>query len=99
MKVLMSLYLLPVLGILAGIVGFVSNRKHLLNRLLSLEFLVLNLFWLIILIRGVLGSDIYVGLYFLGLAACEGALGLALLVSVVRGYGSDIFISFRVLQC
>uniref|UniRef100_A0A3Q2YWT0 NADH-ubiquinone oxidoreductase chain 4L n=1 Tax=Hippocampus comes TaxID=109280 RepID=A0A3Q2YWT0_HIPCM len=63
---------------------FVAKRKHLLNTLLRLE---------------VLGYESYFILFFLTLAACEGALGLALLVSIVRSHGNDCFRKFRVLQC
>lgn len=46
-----------------------------------------------------LGGDKYFILFFLTFAACEGALGLALLVSLVRRHGNDNFDSFRSLQC
>ena len=46
-----------------------------------------------------LGGDCFFLLFFLTLAACEGALGLALLVSIVRSHGNDNFSRFRVLQC
>lgn len=46
-----------------------------------------------------LGGERVFLLFFLTLAACEGALGLGLLVSVVRSHGSDRFSRFRVLQC
>lgn len=45
------------------------------------------------------GGDLYFSLFFMTLAACEGALGLALLVSIVRTHGNDNFRSFRVLKC
>ena len=89
----------PLVGIFAGLLTFVSARKHLLNTLLSLEFIMVNLFWfMVILVRSV-GGDLYFRLFFLTLAACEGALGLALLVSIVRTHGNDSFSSFRVLKC
>lgn len=53
---------------------------------------------MVILITNV-GGDLYFGLFFLTLAACEGALGLALLVSIVRRHGNDNFGGFRVLRC
>lgn len=46
-----------------------------------------------------LGGERVFVLLFLTFAACEGALGLGLLVSVVRRHGRDIFIRFRALQC
>nr|YP_009407001.1 NADH dehydrogenase subunit 4L [Typhlopatsa pauliani]ASA39537.1 NADH dehydrogenase subunit 4L [Typhlopatsa pauliani] len=82
-----------------GVVSFVGVRKHFLSTLLSLEYLMLAIFWLMSGVVGNLGSDLYFVLFFLTLAACEGALGLALLVSVVRTHGSDNFGSFSTLQC
>ena len=53
---------------------------------------------MVVLVRNV-GGDLYFRLFFLTLAACEGALGLALLVSIVRTHGNDNFRRFRVLKC
>jgi len=85
--------------VLCGLWVFVSKRKHLLNTLLSLEYIMLSIFWFISLHLSGVGHEAYFVLFFLTLAACEGALGLALLVSVVRTHGNDCFRSFRVLQC
>nr|AII41666.1 NADH dehydrogenase subunit 4L [Allopsontus sp. 2 JZ-2014] len=95
------LLILPVSGccvVLSGMFIFVSSRKHLLSVLFSLEYIVLGLFmllcWFLIFM-----SDLYFCLVFLTLAVCEGALGLSLLVFLVRSHGSDYFSSFSVLQC
>ena len=99
MAILSWVYVIPLVGIFTGLLAFASNRKHLLNTLLSLEFTMVNLFWfIVVLIRGV-GGDLYFRLFFLTLAACEGALGLALLVAIVRTHGNDNFASFRILKC
>lgn len=79
--------------------AFVSNRKHLLNTLLSLEFIILGIFWLIMVYISSVGIETYLVLFFLTLVACEGALGLSLLVSIVRTHGNDCFRTFRILQC
>nr|QFG40121.1 NADH dehydrogenase subunit 4L [Alpheus randalli] len=99
MTILFSVYLFPLLGVLAGLLAFVSGRKHLLNTLLSLEFVMVNLFWFMVVLVSSVGGDLYFSLFFLTLAACEGALGLALLVSIVRTHGNDNFSSFSVLKC
>nr|YP_009673471.1 NADH dehydrogenase subunit 4L [Neocaridina davidi koreana]QDF42990.1 NADH dehydrogenase subunit 4L [Neocaridina davidi koreana] len=91
--------IVPIFMLLCGIGSFVGSRKHLLSTLLSLEYIMLSVFWLMTLMIGFMGSDSYFVLFFLTLAACEGALGLALLVSVVRTHGNDNFSSFMVLQC
>lgn len=99
MTILSLVYLFPLVGIFAGLFAFVSGRKHLLNTLLSLEFIMVNLFWFIVILVRNVGGDLYFRLFFLTLAACEGALGLALLVSIVRTHGNDNFRRFRVLKC
>ena len=76
-----------------------GKRRHLLNVLLSLEFIIVNIFWFMAQAFSHLGGDLYFVLFFLTLAACEGALALALLVSIVRSHGSDNFGSFNVLRC
>nr|YP_004123578.1 NADH dehydrogenase subunit 4L [Alpheus distinguendus]ACV90185.1 NADH dehydrogenase subunit 4L [Alpheus distinguendus] len=99
MMILDLVYLFPLVGVLAGLQAFVSGRKHLLNTLLSLEFIMVNLFWLMVVMVSNVGGDLYFSLFFMTLAACEGALGLALLVSIVRTHGNDNFSSFSVLKC
>ena len=97
MAILDLVYFIPLVGIVFGLFGFVLAYKHLLNILLRLEFIMVNLFWFISLIISSLGGDLYFVLYFLTLAACEGALGLGLLISIVRSHGNDNFIGFNVL--
>nr|YP_009407053.1 NADH dehydrogenase subunit 4L [Typhlatya arfeae]ASA39602.1 NADH dehydrogenase subunit 4L [Typhlatya arfeae] len=99
MLILSSSIAFSVFMFICGVVSFVGARKHLLSTLLSLEFIMLSVFWLMSVVIVNLGGDSYFILFFLTLAACEGALGLALLVSVVRTHGSDNFSSFSVLQC
>nr|ANI87262.1 NADH dehydrogenase subunit 4L [Metopaulias depressus] len=85
--------------IFCGLWGFISYHKHLLNSLLSLEFMMLGIFWLLSLQMLNVGSEIYFILFFLTLVVCEGALGLSLLVLIVRSHGSDYFKSFNMLEC
>nr|YP_009926455.1 NADH dehydrogenase subunit 4L [Saron marmoratus]QNH68798.1 NADH dehydrogenase subunit 4L [Saron marmoratus] len=92
-------YLSSLVSLICGFMVFVSSRKHLLNTLLSLEYIMLSIFWLMSMSIDTLGGDKYFVLFFLTFAACEGALGLALLVSLVRSHGNDNFDSFSSLQC
>nr|YP_009253821.1 NADH dehydrogenase subunit 4L [Helice tientsinensis]YP_009346401.1 NADH dehydrogenase subunit 4L [Helice latimera]YP_010743788.1 NADH dehydrogenase subunit 4L [Helice tridens]ALK01312.1 NADH dehydrogenase subunit 4L [Helice tientsinensis]AOR53783.1 NADH dehydrogenase subunit 4L [Helice latimera]WET30534.1 NADH dehydrogenase subunit 4L [Helice tridens] len=85
--------------IFCGLWSFISYNKHLLNSLLSLEFMMLGVFWLLSLQLSMVGSEIYFSLFFLTLAVCEGALGLSLLVLIVRSHGNDYFKSFNLLEC
>nr|YP_010757382.1 NADH dehydrogenase subunit 4L [Nephropsis grandis]WEU77725.1 NADH dehydrogenase subunit 4L [Nephropsis grandis] len=89
----------PIVVVFSGLWNFVSNRKHLLNILLSLEFVMLGVFWVMAICLVEVGVESYFTLFFLTMAACEGALGLAMLVSIVRTHGNDYFSSFSMLQC
>nr|QXT45795.1 NADH dehydrogenase subunit 4L [Maccaffertium mediopunctatum] len=90
-----SLMLLTFMGVWV----FVSNRKHLLATLLSLEFIVLSLYTLLFVYLLNLSVEMYFTMVFLTFAVCEGALGLSILVSMIRTHGNDYFQSFSVLQC
>nr|YP_010999303.1 NADH dehydrogenase subunit 4L [Cricotopus trifasciatus]WPM93149.1 NADH dehydrogenase subunit 4L [Cricotopus trifasciatus] len=82
-----------------GIFAFVSSRKHLLSTLLSLEFIVLSLFFLLFLFLNLLNYESYFSMMFLTFSVCEGALGVSILVSMIRTHGNDYFNSFSLLQC
>jgi NADH:ubiquinone oxidoreductase subunit K len=43
--------------------------------------------------------ELYFVMFFLVFSVCEGALGLSILVSMIRGFGNDYFQSYRVLWC
>nr|UOU84898.1 NADH dehydrogenase subunit 4L [Rhamphomyia geniculata] len=90
---------LPIFMFLMGSIVFVSNRKHLLSMLLSLEFIVLSLFFFLFLYLSFLNFEGFFSMMFLTFSVCEGALGLSILVSMIRTHGNDYFQSFSVLQC
>lgn len=90
---------IPRILFIIGVFVFVSNRKHLLSILLSLEYIVLNLFYLLFLYLNLLNFENYFRIIFLTFRVCEGALGLSILVSIIRTHGNDYFQSFNVLQC
>nr|YP_010693200.1 NADH dehydrogenase subunit 4L [Zeugodacus triangularis]WCB98485.1 NADH dehydrogenase subunit 4L [Zeugodacus triangularis] len=97
---MMSLYWgLPCFLFLMGIFVFVSNRKHLLSMLLSLEYIVLNLFFLLFIFLNLMDYNMFFSMMFLTFSVCEGALGLSILVSMIRTHGNDYFQSFNILQC
>lgn len=72
-----------------GVYVFSSVREHLLSSLLSLEFMVLRIFLFFILSIEIVGG--YYSLVYLIMAACEGALGLSILIIMSRRYGGDYF--------
>nr|UDF87506.1 NADH dehydrogenase subunit 4L [Loxostege turbidalis] len=76
---------------------FVSKYKHLLIVLLSLEFIVLSIFFFMIILFSYIDYDMYMLMVFLVFSVCEGALGLSILVSMIRTHGNDYFQSFSLL--
>nr|YP_010127607.1 NADH dehydrogenase subunit 4L [Platycheirus albimanus]QPP19863.1 NADH dehydrogenase subunit 4L [Platycheirus albimanus]UXF58173.1 NADH dehydrogenase subunit 4L [Platycheirus albimanus] len=90
---------LPFFLMMMGIFIFISNRKHLLSMLLSLEYIVLSLFYLLFIYLNMLNYENYFSMVFMTFSVCEGVLGLSILVSMIRMYGNDYFQSFNILQC
>nr|AYN73170.1 NADH dehydrogenase subunit 4L [Prorocorypha snowi] len=83
----------------SGIYIFSSKRKHLLMVLLSLEYIVLSLFLLIVIFEMGFDYDYFFSIVFLVFSVCEGALGLSILVSMIRSHGNDFFNSFGLSLC
>nr|YP_005255133.1 NADH dehydrogenase subunit 4L [Fergusonina taylori]ADY86000.1 NADH dehydrogenase subunit 4L [Fergusonina taylori] len=94
MQMLMEFGLLVLLFM--GLMTFVSYRKHLLSMLLSLEFIVLNLFVFLFYFLSYMNYEFYFTMMFLTFSVCEGALGLSILVSMIRVHGNDYFQSFSI---
>lgn len=92
-------YLFPRILFILGLLVFVSNRKHLLSILLSLEYIVLVLFFFLFIYLNLINYEFFFSIIFLTFSVCEGALGLSVLVSIIRTHGNDYFQSFSVLQC
>nr|VFU78875.1 NADH dehydrogenase subunit 4l [Proasellus spelaeus] len=69
----------------AGVISFVSNSKHVLAALISLEYMVLILFTML----AVFYQTAMLSLAFLTVSVCEGALGLSILVIFTQSCGSD----------
>nr|YP_010600251.1 NADH dehydrogenase subunit 4L [Phryganogryllacris superangulata]WAL05835.1 NADH dehydrogenase subunit 4L [Phryganogryllacris superangulata] len=84
---------------MVGVMSFCSKRKHLLAVLLSLEFMVLVVFMMLYFYLNLFNYELFFGLVYLVFSVCEGALGLSVLVSMIRTHGNDFFQSFIVLQC
>nr|AVN68103.1 NADH dehydrogenase subunit 4L [Blattella vaga] len=82
-----------------GIWVFSSNRKHLLVTLLSLEFIVLILYIILYIYLNSFNYELFFSMVFLTFSVCEGALGLSILVSMIRSFGNDYFQTYSMLQC
>lgn len=92
-------YYFPLFIFIIGSLVFVSNRKHLLITLLSLEFIVLSLFMFLYIYLSINCSELYFLIVFLVLRVCEGTLGLSILVAIIRTHGNNYFQSFNSLIC
>nr|YP_009754538.1 NADH dehydrogenase subunit 4L [Myrmus lateralis]QIN90646.1 NADH dehydrogenase subunit 4L [Myrmus lateralis] len=82
----------------SGVMVFSSTRKHILLTLFSLEYMVLVLFLLLFTFMMYFGYEMYFILVFLTFTVCEGALGLGVLVNMVRSHGNDLLSSFSILS-
>nr|YP_009643385.1 NADH dehydrogenase subunit 4L [Pyrrhopeplus posthumus]APO08802.1 NADH dehydrogenase subunit 4L [Pyrrhopeplus posthumus] len=82
----------------SGVVVFCLSHKHLLLTLFSMEFLVLSLYFMFFMFLLWSGCEIYFILFFLVFSVCEGALGLGVLVSMIRSHGNDFLSSLSVLS-
>jgi NADH:ubiquinone oxidoreductase subunit K len=87
---------IPIIALLS----LVSQQKHLLMALLSLEGVILSLVLLIPVSLSIIFIPIQaLCLILLRFGACEARLGLALLVSIARFYGSDHVKSLSINKC
>nr|QNP09892.1 NADH dehydrogenase subunit 4L [Ochthebius sp. IBE<ESP> AN77] len=81
----------------SGILVFCLKRKHLLLMLLSLEFIILSLYFNMFIYLSYFSNEYYFSMIFISMSVCEGSLGLSLLVSLIRTHGNDYFQSFSIL--
>nr|WIM00457.1 NADH dehydrogenase subunit 4L [Graphium agetes] len=93
----LNMWLVIMIMFIVGNIIFVSKRKHLLIVLLSLEFIVLSIFFFLVMLLNFMNNDMYMLMIFLLFSVCEGALGLSILVSMIRTHGNDYFQSFNLL--
>nr|WAL35516.1 NADH dehydrogenase subunit 4L [Sylvilagus aquaticus] len=96
-----SIYINIILAFTLALLGMLVYRSHLMSSLLCLEGMMLSLFVLITLTA--LNSHFTLSFMFpiilLVFAACEAAVGLALLVMVSNTYGMDYVQNLNLLQC
>nr|YP_010309687.1 NADH dehydrogenase subunit 4L [Apalus guerini]UMR54804.1 NADH dehydrogenase subunit 4L [Apalus guerini] len=81
----------------SGLIMFSLKRKHLLLMLLSIEYMILSLYFVMFIYLSFLSNDYFFSMIFLTFSVCEGALGLSILVSMIRTHGNDYFQGFNLL--
>nr|YP_010373781.1 NADH dehydrogenase subunit 4L [Malcus setosus]UPI55282.1 NADH dehydrogenase subunit 4L [Malcus setosus] len=82
----------------SGVFSFCMFRNHILTVLFSLEYLVVVVFFLFFMYLLFMGYDLYYILIYLVFSVCEGALGLGILVNMIRMHGNDYLSSFSILS-
>nr|YP_009050462.1 NADH dehydrogenase subunit 4L [Monochamus alternatus]YP_009913601.1 NADH dehydrogenase subunit 4L [Monochamus alternatus alternatus]AIG22816.1 NADH dehydrogenase subunit 4L [Monochamus alternatus]QLM01487.1 NADH dehydrogenase subunit 4L [Monochamus alternatus alternatus]QWM97281.1 NADH dehydrogenase subunit 4L [Monochamus alternatus] len=82
---------------ISGMLVFALSRKHLLVMLLSLEFIMVSLYFNILIYLSELSYEYFFSMIFLTMSVCEGALGLAMLVLMIRAHGNDYVLTFSSL--
>ena len=92
------LYLRALICLVGGLISFCSYQAHTLNLLLRLEAIILSLLVLIYTFSCLRGCPTQSFLVLLTFAACEAALGLSLLVRILRLWGNDYVGSFGSIQ-
>nr|YP_008081161.1 NADH dehydrogenase subunit 4L [Amata formosae]AGH27315.1 NADH dehydrogenase subunit 4L [Amata formosae] len=91
------MWLLFIVMFIIGNLIFVLKHKHLLIVLMSLEFIVLSIFFFFLICLNYIEYDMYMLMIFLVFSVCEGVLGLCILVSMIRTHGNDYFQSYNIL--
>nr|QIJ98946.1 NADH dehydrogenase subunit 4L [Ochotona curzoniae] len=86
---------------MVALLGMLVYRSHLMSSLLCLEGMMLSLFMLatIISLNSNFTNSFMFPVILLVFAACEAAVGLALLVMVSNTYGMDYVHNLNLLQC
>nr|APX39936.1 NADH dehydrogenase subunit 4L [Longitarsus candidulus] len=82
---------------LFSMISFIFNRKHFLLMLLMLEFIVVILYFNLFIYLSMMNYEFFFSMIFLTMSVCEGALGLSILILMVRIHGNDYILTFSSL--
>nr|ACB73048.1 NADH dehydrogenase subunit 4L [Colobus satanas satanas] len=95
------IYMSIVLAFTISLLGMLVYRSHLMSSLLCLEGMMLSLFIMNTLMALNMHHPLanIVPIILLVFAACEAAVGLALLVSISSTYNLDYIQNLSLLQC
>jgi NADH-ubiquinone oxidoreductase chain 4L len=84
---------------LVGLWSYSKLRLHIVATLLRLEFATLSIYFILFSLINFTSRELYMNLIYLTLAACEGALGLSILVVVIKFHGNDYLNISNIGQC
>nr|APC60796.1 NADH dehydrogenase subunit 4L [Mysateles prehensilis] len=90
-----------IMAFTVSFMGVMIYRSHMMSSLLCLEGMMLSMFILGTIIMLNFHYTLYLSLpiILLVFAACEAAVGLALLVMISNTYGMDYVQNLNLLQC
>nr|YP_009114635.1 NADH dehydrogenase subunit 4L [Propithecus edwardsi]Q9B8T5.1 RecName: Full=NADH-ubiquinone oxidoreductase chain 4L; AltName: Full=NADH dehydrogenase subunit 4L [Propithecus diadema diadema]AAG54015.1 NADH dehydrogenase subunit 4L [Propithecus diadema]UTE81585.1 NADH dehydrogenase subunit 4L [Propithecus candidus]AII98192.1 NADH dehydrogenase subunit 4L [Propithecus diadema]AII98360.1 NADH dehydrogenase subunit 4L [Propithecus edwardsi]AII98528.1 NADH dehydrogenase subunit 4L [Propithecus e len=96
-----SIFTNIILAFATALLGTLVFRSHLMSSLLCLEGMMLSMFVLstLIILNMHFTMSFMMPILLLVFAACEAAVGLALLVMVSNTYGLDYIQNLNLLQC
>nr|AML26694.1 NADH dehydrogenase subunit 4L [Elateroidea sp. BMNH 1274729] len=81
----------------SGYFSLCVRGLHFLFLLLSLEFINLSLYGMFYFYFLEVSGEYYFGMLFISMVVSEGALGISILVSLIRSFGDDFFQSLSLL--
>nr|ALP86218.1 NADH dehydrogenase subunit 4L [Prosciurillus leucomus] len=89
------------IAFMISLLGTFIYRSHLMSSLLCLEGMMLSMFILstMMILNSHFSLSYMMPIILLVFAACEAAVGLALLVMVSNIYGMDYVQNLNILQC
>nr|ADM92772.1 NADH dehydrogenase subunit 4L [Microcebus rufus]ADM92776.1 NADH dehydrogenase subunit 4L [Microcebus rufus]ADM92780.1 NADH dehydrogenase subunit 4L [Microcebus rufus]ADM92784.1 NADH dehydrogenase subunit 4L [Microcebus rufus]AIW64033.1 NADH dehydrogenase subunit 4L [Microcebus rufus] len=89
------------LAFATALLGMLMFRSHMMSSLLCLEGMMLSMFILstLTILNMQFTMSFIMPILLLVFAACEAAIGLALLVMVSNNYGLDYIQNLNLLQC
>nr|AJD83453.1 NADH dehydrogenase subunit 4L [Cercocebus atys atys] len=95
------IYMNIAFAFIISLLGMLTYRSHLMTSLLCLEGMMMSLFMMMTLIASNMHSPLIniMPIILLVFAACEAAVGLALLISISNTYGLDYIQNLNLLQC
>nr|CCM12462.1 ND4L [Pedetes capensis] len=95
------IYINMILAFLLSLMGMLIYRSHLMSSLLCLEGMMLSMFIFttLIILNSYYNLSLMLPIIILVFAACEAAVGLALLAMVSSTYGLDYVKNLNLLQC
>nr|YP_009424302.1 NADH dehydrogenase subunit 4L [Callosciurus notatus]ARH02789.1 NADH dehydrogenase subunit 4L [Callosciurus notatus] len=90
-----------IIAYMTSLLGMFIYRSHLMSSLLCLEGMMLSMFILstLLVLNSHFTLSFMMPIILLVFAACEAAVGLALLVMVSNTYGLDYVQNLNILQC